>query len=1002
MYDVLLNINQSCLLSENDLQLIKKKSTDANQLVFAVLLKFFEHTGRFPQKNDSLDDYIREISQQLSSSSLYVKKELFYEETDNRTLRRFRSEICSHHGYEKFSSCNYQLLEKWLKNFIFPKSLSLNLVKDQVYEYFRGQKWEPLTPKKLDRFLRSTYKKFEQELFQSIEKMLPNETKKKLDELLLNDNLEIEEGVENKKEIQFKDLKKEHAELKIESIEKTVQKYQYVNHLKIPQAMEKLGSRRLFEKYYKRVRAELPSEMRSHKPTVRYAYMAMFCFISSQKTTDILADMLLLLIHRMQKRAEQYVDRYILSEVKRVDGKFDTLYLLAQKALDNPLGIIQEEIYPTISQDRLKDIVTDLTHKGKWYTNSVQLKMLSLYSHANRRLIWTLIHALNLDANAADFKDVLKVLSWLKKEQTKKTNKIIIQSKKKSSFQAVLASTWLPIINSFSIPEKPRITLSKSVYELAFFDHLANDLKTKNIWINGSYRYRNPMYDLVNDFENKEEEYLAILSLPKAPEAYIDNIKSILGNYLEKLNKFTPNNPHIAIASRNNKGAIKISPSLPQKAPANLNRVHKEILRRWSPTSLMDVLQETDFRVGFTNQFPSTASRENIESSILKKRLLLCLFGLGTNTGLKNMSNDANQENYSDLRYVKRRYIGSQNLRNAIQSVVDVLLKERDPEIWGTQTTGCAGDSKKIEVWDQNLIAEWHARYKGKGVMVYWHADRKSACIYSQIKTCNSSEVASMIKGALLHDTEMEMNEVYVDTHGQSTVGFALSHLLHFDLLPRLKNISRQKLYTVSKSAQKNYPHLEPALFSTPINWKIIKDNYQEILKLVISLRLRIVEPEVILKRFSSNNYNNPVYKALLELGKAILTIFLCRYLLSEELRIEIHEALNVVERVNSIMGFIFYGKRGEISTNDPEDQELAILALHLLQICITYINTLMIQEVLNEPGSTLKQMLTKEDKRALSPLITSHISPYGLFPLDIGYRLKLKIYPFSKLGSAA
>ena len=58
------------------------------------------------------------------------------------------------------------------------------------------------------------------------------------------------------------------------------------------------------------------------------------------------------------------------------------------------------------------------------------------------------------------------------------------------------------------------------------------------------------------------------------------------------------------------------------------------------------------------------------------------------------------------------------------------------------------------------------------------------------------------------------------------------------------------------------------------------------------------------------------------------------------------------------------------------------MLALHLLQISLVYINTLMIQDVLAE--STWLQRLTKEDYRGLTPFFYSHVEPYGMLQLDM------------------
>jgi Tn3 transposase DDE domain len=51
--------------------------------------------------------------------------------------------------------------------------------------------------------------------------------------------------------------------------------------------------------------------------------------------------------------------------------------------------------------------------------------------------------------------------------------------------------------------------------------------------------------------------------------------------------------------------------------------------------------------------------------------------------------------------------------------------------------------------------------------------------------------------------------------------------------------------------------------------------------------------------------------------------------------------------------------------------------------------NTLMIQRVLTEPDWA--QRMLPEDLRALTPLIYSHVTPYGTFRLDMNQRLAIE-----------
>lgn len=98
---------------------------------------------------------------------------------------------------------------------------------------------------------------------------------------------------------------------------------------------------------------------------------------------------------------------------------------------------------------------------------------------------------------------------------------------------------------------------------------------------------------------------------------------------------------------------------------------------------------------------------------------------------------------------------------------------------------------------------------------------------------------------------------------------------------------------------------------------------------------------------------------------------------------------MNVVENWNSANDFILFGKSSEIASNRRGDQEKTMLALHLLQNSLVYINTLMLQQVLAEKA--WENQLTDEDLRGLTPLFYTHINPYGTFLLDMATRLGIE-----------
>ncbi len=602
--------------------------------------------------------------------------------------------------------------------------------------------------------------------------------------------------------------------------------------------------------------------------------------------------------------------------------------------------------------------------------------------HHYRRMVPELLHTLEFRSNNEAHQPLIQAIEVLKQSQGQPRR--YFSQAETVIITGLLRSSWRDLVVEKDADGQEQI--NRVNYEICVLQALREGLRSREIWVVGAKRYGNPEKDLPQNFEQLRQQYYEELQQPLEAEAFIAHLQQELREALATLERGLPQNEQVCIHDRN-QGWIAVSPFPPQKDPQNLANLKQEIMNRWSLTSLLDILKETDLRVNFTQQFQTVASREHLDRFTLQRRLLLTLYGLGTNTGLARVCAGVSQETAANLLYVKRNFIHTEHLRNAIATIVNAIFQVRQAHIWGEATTACASDSKKFGAWDHNLMTEWHARYGGRGVMIYWHVEKKSVCIYSQLKSCSSSEAAAMLHGLLRHNTTMKVERNYVDTHGQNEIAFAFCRLLGFELMPRFKRIGEQRLYLPHSGMRHEYPNLKQIL-TRPIDWNIIRQQYDQMVKYATALRLGTAETETILRSFSRSEIQHPTHKALAELGKAVKTLFLCRYLHSEALRQEINDGLNVVERWNGANDFIFYGRGGEFATNRQSNQEISALALHLLQSCLVYVNTLMIQRILSEP-QWMAQM-EAEDIRALTPLLWKHITPYGAFSLNFEERLAL------------
>lgn len=858
------------------------------QLGLGVLLKTFQWQGNFLLRpRDAPEAVVSFLAEQLRlPAALFAEVDWSLQ---HRSHQRHRHMVMTFCHFRPFDAGDEAGLVEHLTPLVTDLNPDGEALKQCALEFLRAERVVPPVVERLRRAMRLAVTAQESRWSTVILERLPAEVRLKLDALISTDTPDESQQPLLVIRSPLATIKDTADRVKVDTVLEELQKLQELRAIGLPNTLFEGIPPKVIHQYRRRAASEPPRELRRHPLQVRYMLLAALCRERQIEVTDDLVELLISIAHHIGTKAENKVEAELLRQLRRVRGKTNLLFKVAKAARTAPDGVVKEVIYPVVPETVLDDLIKEM-EADKGYDRQVRLVTRNSYGHHYRRAVRSLLEALEFQCNNDAHRPIMQALELLEKYRDRKIQSFPV--KEDVPLGGVVRDDWQDLV--LDNPETRRV--NRVTYEMCVLSTLREKIRCKEVWVQGAGRFRNPDDDLPHDFEEKREAYYAALDQPGEAKRFTETLRERMEQALAALDRELPSNSSVKIVTtKKGKGRISLGKLEPLPDPPNITRLTAALVQHWPMTNLLDVLKETALRTGFTESFHTVGTRESMNREVWQRRLLLCLHGIGTNAGLKRMCSGGGEDSFADLQYLRRRYVHRDQLRDAIARICNAIFEVREAHLWGEGTTACASDSKKFGAWDQNLMTEWHARYGGPGVMVYWHVEKNSVCIYSQLKSCSSSEVAAMIEGVLRHDTEMDVEKNYVDTHGQSEVGFAFCHLLGFQLLPRLKNLKRQKLYRPTKGEPERFPNLQ-GILTRPINWELIEQQYDEMIKFATALRLGTADAESILRRFTRQNVQHPTYRALAELGKAVKTAFLCDYLRLESLRREVHEGLQVIE----------------------------------------------------------------------------------------------------------
>jgi TnpA family transposase len=496
------------------------------------------------------------------------------------------------------------------------------------------------------------------------------------------------------------------------------------------------------------------------------------------------------------------------------------------------------------------------------------------------------------------------------------------------------------------------------LWEVAVFFHLRDAFRSGDIWLSQSRRYGDLKQALVPAEAVKDIPRLAV---PLDPEAWLADRKARMTDGLQRLAKAARTGAIPGGSIEN--GILKVD-RLSAAVPAEADELVLDLYDRLPAIRITELLQEADTDIGFTEIFTNAQTGAPCKDQI---GMLTVLLAEGLNLGLSKMAEATNTHDYFQLSRLSRWHVESDAINQALAMVIEAQSRQPMAKFWGGGVTA-SSDGQFFPAARQgeamNLI---NAKYGSEpGLKAYTHVSDQFGPFATQNIPATVSEAPYILDGLLMNETGRKITEQYADTGGFTDHVFAVTSLLGFRFIPRIRDLPSRRLHLFDPASA---PDELRGLIGGKIREGLIVQNWPGVLRSAATMVTGAMPPSQLLKKFAAYPRQHELAVAFREIGRVERTLFIIEWILDADMQRRAQIGLNKGEAHHALKNALRIGRQGEIRDRTAEGQHYRMAGLNLLAAIIIYWNT-----------KYLGQAVAARQQAGLNcgPDLLAHISPLG------------------------
>lgn len=960
---------------------------DTNKLVFILLTGYFKCSRKFFVTSKFLDKDIVYVIEKFNLKPDVKKLKSF----SRVNFLRYKDIILKGNNISLFDDLAKKLIYDEGR-LLVPKKFKMKAIFQELLDFMFLKRIEMPSYNAIAMIMTEVLNEYEHNIQVKLSKLLDDDKRN-----LLNDLMQKIESETSKKtklgKYKITNLKRFSHSIKPTKIKENIQSLRFFKNIfdNFQEIITTINLSAETIEYYATwsMKAD-SSQMLAKNDDKKYVHLISFVIYQYYNLQDLLIDILLAAIRNTGNTAKrENTDNYYQEKKERQTKVFNIADSIETDVIPF-MNKMEEVLYlKQISPFDKVEILKKLLAQAKRSTGELQENIKEIKKDSQKSL------------NDNDLYDVFQSKSVKLQNRVSEIIKTIEFDRSSSSKKIIEAIDYYRLKNgkvdhnapdSFIKDDTKREALYDdngkfriSLYKVFLFQEVADKIRAGRLNIKHCYRFKSIDEYLINKefWKNNKLELLERAELLKFQnvETIIDGLKKLTEKQFKETNQNILSGKNKDISFKKDNTYTLATPKTEKDDISSVS----DLFTGLEHIPLSEILGEVNNAVSFLQSFEHH-NLKHVPKRPNDNIFLAGITGYGCNIGIRTIPKISKGINENELSNTLNWYFNLDNIHSANNRVLSFINQLDLPNIFrkskGRNHTSSDGQKYALEV--DSITGNYSYKYfgKGKGVSVYSFIDERHLLFYSTVISSSEREAGYVIDG--LMSNEVVKSDIHsTDTHGYSEIIFGITHFLGYSFAPRIKDFKEKSLYCFDSKTKKDFEKKGYKILPNGknyINVKAIKENWEDVLRFITTIKLRETTASQLLKRLSSCSRKHRIYQALNEFGKIIRTIFMLKYIDDIKLRQAIEKQLNKVESANKFAKAIFFGNNQEFEYVTKEEQELAEGCKRLIENSIICWNYLYLSQQVTEVTTEAEKGKMLEVIKNGSIVVWKHINLLGQY----------------------